>query len=168
MVYGYTNHPARNTVTLTAPTGANSGTTVSEVLAMRSTLYADGFFGPFVCYNGTDWDTYLDDDHFRYVTQGGAAPITTLRRRLEAIEDIAAIRRADYLQPVLTGGTFDFVMVSLSNAEVARAVIGMPLKLIQWPSYGGARINFKVTTIMVPQIRADYNKQSGINHGQVT
>lgn len=167
-VRGYTNYTDRNTVVLTAPTGANSPTTVSEVLGMRSTLYADGFFGPFTIYNGTDWDQFLDDDHFKFVTSGGAAPNTTLRRRLLEIEDIRAVRRADYLTPALTGGTFDFVMVSLSNAEVARAVIGMPIKVVQWPSQGGARLNFRVMAIMASQIRSDYNGNCGINHGQVT
>ena len=55
-VVGYTNQPQRNTATLTTPTGSNSATTVSEILGMRSTLYDDGFYGPFVCYNGTDWE----------------------------------------------------------------------------------------------------------------
>lgn len=167
-VYGYTTHPSRNTVTLTAPTGSNSATTVSEVLAMRTTLYGDNMFGPFVIYNGTDWDRYLDDDHFRYVTSGGAAPNTTLRNRLRTIDDIRDIRRADFLSPANTGGTYDFLMVSLGNPEVARAVIGMPVRVIQWPSHGGMRLNFKVMAIMVPQVRADYSGNSGIHHGQVT
>lgn len=167
-IYGYTSHPDRNTKTVTTPTGSNSATTVSEVLAMRSVLYADGFHGPFVIYNGTDWDEFLDDDHFRYVTSGGAAPITTLRERLMRIRDVADVRRADYLSPANTGGTFDLIMVSLSNAEVARAVVGMPLKTIQWPTQGGMRMNFKVMAIMVPQIRSDFTGQSGIMHGQVT
>jgi hypothetical protein len=167
-VTGYTNHPARNTATLTTPTGSNSSTTVSEVLAMRTTLYDDGFYGPFVCYNGTDWDRYLDDDHFKYVTSGGAAPTGTLRQRLMQIEDITAVRRADYLTPTLTGGTFDFVMVSLSRPEVCRAIVGMPIKVLQWPSRGGAQLNFKVICIKAPQIRADYSGNSGINHASVT
>ncbi len=167
-IYGYTTHPSRNTAVMSAPTGSNSGTTVSEVLAMRSTLYGVGHTGPFVIYNGTDWDRYLDDDHFRFVTQGGAAPLSTLRRRLVEIEDIRAVRRLDFLTPANTGGTFDFIMVALGNAEVARAVIGMPLRTIQWPSHGGAQLNFKVMAIMVPQIRSDHDGNSGINHGQTT
>lgn len=167
-VYGYTNHPSRNTVTLTTPTGSNSATTVNELLAMRSTLYADNFFGPFVVYNGTDWDVFLDDDHFRFVTSGGAAPITTLRNRLRTIEDISDVRRADFLSPANTGGTFDLLMVSLGNDDVARAVIGMPPRLIQWETKGGQQLNFKFMAIMAPQVRSDFIGQSGINHGQVT
>jgi hypothetical protein len=167
-VVGYTNQPQRNTATLTTPTGSNSATTVSEILGMRSTLYDDGFYGPFVCYNGTDWDRYLDDDHFKYVTSGGAAPNGTLRQRLTQIEDIAAVRRADYLTPTLTGGTFDFIMVSLSRPEVCRAIIGMPIKVLQWPSRGSMQMNFKVICIMAPQVRADYSGNSGINHASVT
>jgi hypothetical protein len=167
-VYGYTSHPARNTASITTPTGSNSGTTVSEILAMRTTLYNDGFFGPFMVYNGTDWDRYLDDDHFRFVTEGGAAPITTLRNRLRTIDDIQDVKRADFLSPANTGGTFDLIMVGMNNPEVARAVIGMPIRTLQWPSQGGLRLNFKVMTIMVPQIRADFSGNSGINHASVT
>jgi len=167
-VYGYTTHPARNVATLTTPTGANSQTTVSEVLSMRSTLYDDGFFGPFVCYNGTDWDLYLDDDHFKFATSGGASPVQTLRQRLMQIDDISTVRRADYLTPTATGGTFDFLMISLSRPEVARAIIGMPIRILQWPSRGGMQMNFKVMTIMAPQVRADYSGNSGINHASVT
>jgi hypothetical protein len=168
-VFGYTNHPARNiNASLTVPTGANSATTVTEVLAMRSVLYADNFFGPFIVYNGTDWDRYLDDDHFRYVTSGGAAPTTTLRNRLRQIEDIADVKRADYLNPALTSGTFDLIMVALSRPEVARAVIGMPIRILQWPSRGGMQLNFKVIGIMAPQIRADQSGNCGVNHGSAT
>lgn len=167
-VSGYTTYEDRITTTVTTPTGSNSGTTVSEILAMRSALYDVNMYGPYIIYNGTDWDRYLDDDHFRYVTEGGAAPITTLRKRLIEIEDISSIRRADYLTPTLTGGTFDLLMVALGNPEVARAVVGMPLRTIQWPSRGGMRVNFKVMTIMAPQIRSDQAGNCGINHASVT
>ena len=172
-VFGYTNHPSRNTVTVTTPTGSNSATTVSEILAMRSTLYADNFFGPFMVYNGTDWDAFLDDDHFRLVSSGAAAPTTTLRNRLRTIDDISDVRRADFLSPTNTGGTFDILMVSLGNGEVARAVIGMPLRLVQWETKGGDQLNFKVMAIMAPQVRSNFvnaagTNNCGINHGQVT
>jgi hypothetical protein len=91
-----------------------------------------------------------------------------LRARLANIEDISAVRRLDYLTPTLTGGTFDLIMVALGNAAVARAVVGMPTRVIQWESQGGARLNFRVMCIMAPQIRADYNGNSGINHQSVT
>ncbi len=168
-VYGYITHPARNTKTdLTTPTGSNSTTTIAELLEMRETLYADGFFGPFVIYNGTDWDQFLDRDHVFLATSGAAAPLSTLRRRVTEIDDIRAVRRLDFLTPANTGGTFDLIMISLGNPTVARAVIGMPLRTVQWASHGGARLNFKVMTIMVPQVRADFNGNSGINHGSAT
>jgi hypothetical protein len=167
-VFGYTNHPSRNTVTLTTPTGSNSQTTLSEVLAMRSTLYGDNMFGPFTIYNGTDWDVYLDDDHVRLETSGMAAPNATLRDRLRRIEGISDVRRADFLSPTNTGGTFDLLMVSLGNGETARAVIGMPPRLIQWGTKGDQQLNFKYMAIMAPQVRSDFTGQSGINHGQAS
>lgn len=167
-VYGFINHGAINTKTLTAPTGENSETTVREVLDMRSTLYDDGFYGPYVVYNSSDWDVFLDADYYSLKTSGATSPTQTLRERLKKIEDVQDVRRLDYLTPTLMGGTFGLVMVSLSNAAVARAVVGMPIKIVQWPSMGGMRLNFKVMCIMAPQIRADYNGHSGINYGKAT
>lgn len=167
-VVGYLNCPDLNSGTVTTPTGSNSATTVSEVLAIRTTLYDLGFDGPFVVYNGTDWDRYLDDDHFKYVTSGGAAPTTTLRNRLRAIDDIVDVRRSSLLTPTNTGGTFDLIVAALSNPETARAVIGMPLRTIQWESHGGARLNFKVMCIMAPQIRSDFSGNCAVYNGYVT
>lgn len=167
-VRGFINAPDVNTKTITTPLGTNAATTVEEVLEMRSTLYDDGMFGPYVVYNSTDWDSYLDADYYTLKTSGATSPTQTLRERLQRIEDIQSVRRLDYLTPTAMSGTYGLVMVSLSNPNVARAVIGMPLRIVQWPSMGGMRLNFKVMTIMVPQVRSDYNGNSGINYGTAT
>lgn len=167
-VTGYRNHPLRNTASNTAPTTSNGETIVDEILAMRETLYNDGFYGPFMLYNSTDYDRYLDGDYYALTTSGAVAPTQTLRSRIEAIDDIRQVRRLDYMTPTAVSGTYNLLMISLGMAAVARAVIGMPVKVVQWESRGGMQKNFKVMGIMVPQIRADYAGNSGINHGSVT
>jgi len=155
-IYGYITFPSRNTKTnLTTPTGTNPNSTVNDVLSMRQTLYGDRCYGPYMIYHSTDWDQYLDNDY--YVTSTGA-PYQTLRDRLRAIEGVMDVRRLDFLT-----NTFTLVMVDMSG-KVARAVIGLPITTVMWPSLGGMRQNFKIMTIAVPQIFADYSDRCGILH----
>jgi hypothetical protein len=154
-VYGYTNHPLRTTKTdLTTPTGTNPNSTLADVLAMRDLAYDNYMYGPYMLYHSTDWDTYLDNDY--YVTSG--TPSQTLRNRLRAIDGIIDVRRLDFLTD-----TFTLVLVQMTP-DVCRAINGMEITTVQWESQGGMRVNFKVMAIKVPQIRADYNGNSGIIH----
>lgn len=156
-VYGYTNFSARNTKTnVTTPTGTNPEATVSDILAMRQTLYGDKFYGPYMVYHSTDWDLYMDNDYARL---GGNNANMTLRDRLRAIDGIQDVRRLDFLT-----NTFTLIMVQMT-ADVARAVVGMDMTTVQWETVGGMQLNFKVMAIMVPQLRADFNGNCGIIHG---
>lgn len=171
-VYGYTNFTGRLTKTnLTTPTGSNAASTVADVLAMRQQMYNNKFYGPFMIYHSNDWDTYLDND---YILSGGNVATQTLRQRLEAITDIAGVRRLDYLASsattfaaapdrIITANPFTLIMVQMTS-DVCRAVNGMDITTVQWESVGGMRLNFKVMAIMVPQIRADYYGRTGILH----
>lgn len=155
-VYGYTNHPLRNTKTnLTAPTGSNAASTVADVLTMIESLANDNFFGPFMLYHSTDWDKYMDND---YILTGGNVATQTLRNRLRAIEQISDVRRLDFLT-----NTFTLLLVQMTS-DVARAVNGMDLVTVQWESRGGMQLNFKVMCIQVPQLRADFNGNMGLLH----
>jgi hypothetical protein len=51
------------------------------------------------------------------------------------------------------------------TSDVIRMVIGMDVTTVQWETMGGMRLHFKVMAIMVPQLRADYNSNTGIVHG---
>lgn len=154
-VYGYTNFPDRITKTdMNAPTGSNGETVLSDWLALRDLLYDANFFGPFMVYVSNDWDQYLDNLFSTSEPSAG-----TLRSRLLQIDGIEGIRRLDFLTD-----TFTVLMVQM-DPEVARAVNGMDITTVQWESQGGMRLNFKVMTIMVPQLRADYNGNTGIAHG---
>ena len=154
-VFGYTNFPDRSTKTdMTAPTGANGPTILTDWLALRDGLYDDNFYGPYMAYTSADYDEFLDN--LFSTTEPSAG---TLRSRLLEIDGIQGIRRLDYLTD-----TFTVILVQMTS-DVARAIDGMPITTVQWESQGGMRLNFKVMAIQVPQLRADYSSQSGIAHG---
>lgn len=153
-VYGLTNFPQRLTTVLTHPTQSDftGPLLVDEVLGMRQQSMNNFYFGPWVLYNSPAWDQYLDDD---YSTLKGD---NTLRQRIMAINGIQDVRTLDFL----TG--YQLILVQ-QTSDVIRLVMGMDVTTLQWETEGGMRINFKVMAIMVPQIRADIDDQTGIVHG---
>lgn len=154
-VYGYTNFPSRNTKTMTAPTGLNPNVTLNEVLDMRKKSQDDSHFGPWVLYTSLDWDVYLDND---YILSGGTSTYKTLRERLSQVGGIVDIVTLDYLP------TKTMLLVQLTP-NVVRGIVGMPITTVDWESHGGMELNFKIMTIMVPQLRTDQNGSTGIVHG---
>ncbi len=156
-VFGYTNHPLRNTdITITVPDGSNATTTVTEVLSLLASMANNDFrYGPFMVYNSTDWDQFLDND---YVSSGGNNPNQTLRDRLRKIDEIRDVKRLDFLT-----NTFTLLLIQM-NKDTARAINGMDLTTIQWESNGGTQLNFKSMVIQVPNLRADFSGKSGIMH----
>lgn len=187
-VYGYTNFPQRLTNTaFHKPTtvGWVPATTLKDVLAARDQLRLNKFFGPYMIYTSNDWDQYLDND---YILTGGNVATQTLRERLRDIEDIADVRRLDFLfasappaggagysgVPPQPGGenlvaTFPFTMLFVQmTPDVARAVNGMDITTLQWETVGGMKINFKVMCIQVPQLRHDFYNNCGILHATAT
>jgi hypothetical protein len=159
-VYGYTTFPHRLTKTnFTTPTTTNGPTTYAEVLVALNQLFAQRFYGPFMLYHSIDWSPYMDSP---FSTSGGNHPSETLRTMLMKIPDISGVRRLDFLD-----STYTLVFVQMTG-DVARAINGMGITTVQWPSQGGMRQNFKVMCIMVPQLRSDYSGRTGILHGTVS
>lgn len=169
-VYGLTNFPNRVIKNnMTVPTGSNPDSTVSDVLACLELLRNNKFLGPFMIYNSTDWDKWLDNDYARL---GGSNANMTLRDRLRKIDGITDVRRADFLQDSATrfattaekitaANPYTFLFVQMTP-DVIRGVNGMDISVVQWESMGGMKLNFKVMCIQVPQIRADYYGNCGI------
>ncbi len=172
-VYGYTNFTNRLTYTsIPTPDGTNAAAVVTAVLAMRTLLYNNKFFGPFMLYHSNDWDRWLDAD---YILVGGNVATQTLRQRLEGIEGISGVRRLDFMfgtAPTYQNeasrydnlNPYTMVLVQMTP-DVARAINGQDITTIQWESQGGMRLNFKVMAIQVPQLRADNYGNAGICHG---
>jgi uncharacterized linocin/CFP29 family protein len=157
-IYGLTDHPNRNTKTMTAPTASGwaPATTVQEVLEMRLQLQNDNHFGPYRIYCSKAWDVYLDDDY------SSAKGDLTLRGRLRQISEIQDVVTLDYLDEA---GTAYVMIVVQMTSDVVRMVIGMEITTVQWETMGGMQLNFKIMAIMVPQVRVDYGNSSGIVHG---
>lgn len=155
-IYGYTNFPSRLTKTITSPetSGWTPADTVQEVLQMKKQSTDAFHFGPWAVYCGPDWDPYMDDD---YSSSKGDL---TLRNRIGRINGLSEPKTLDYM----TG--YDLLLVQQS-ANVARAVVAMDITTLQWPTQGGMQLNFKVMAILVPQLRADFNSNTGIVHGSV-
>jgi hypothetical protein len=122
---------------------------------MRETMYANGYFGPFMVYTSTGYDLYFDDDYFR---SGSTAIQRTLRERILAIDGIAGMRRLDFLTT-----NYTIVMVQMTP-EVAQAIVGMDVTTFQYDTRGGAQKNFRVACIMVPLLKAPYNGVAAIIH----
>ena len=152
-VYGYANAPSRKTKTLTNPTApwTSPKVFIDETLDMIALAQADNQYGPWIMYVSPAYAKYLDSDYATGYPR-------TLRSRVAEIEGIVAIRQLDYL----TG--FQVLMVHLSP-EVARAIIGMDIRTLQWESSGGMSLNFKVMAILVPQIRSTFEGDTDIIHG---
>lgn len=153
-IYGYTDHPSRQTKTITAPTatGWTPQTLLTEILDMRKLSQDKNYFGPWMVYVSLAWDQYLDEDW------SSSKGDMTVRDRIRKVEGFTDVRTLDYL----TG--FTILLVQMTS-EVVREVVGMDLRTVQWEVKGGMQINFKVMAILVPQIRADYAGQTGIVHG---
>lgn len=155
-VYGYTNYTNRITYTLTAPTAAGwvPSTLVHQVLQMKAASQAAFHYGPWMVYCAPNWDAYLDDDYSQ------AKGDNTLRQRLRMIEGIQDVRTLDRLT------NYDILMVQMST-NVVRLVLGMDFTTVQWDEHGGMLKNFKVMTMMVPELRVDQNEKTGLVHGSV-
>lgn len=151
-IYGLKNFPQRLTKAMTTPTSSNHATTVNEVLDMKRQSQDAGYYGPWKIYAAPVWDEFLDED---YSSSKGD---NTLRERLVKIDGIQAVETVDYL----SGN--DMIVVQQS-ADVVREVIGLDVTTVQWESHGGMQLNYKVMAIMVPQLRADFNSNTGIVHG---
>jgi hypothetical protein len=125
---------------------------VTEVIGMRKAAEDVGFYGPFTMYISSDWSAVIDED---YSTAKGD---NTTRQRLLALDNISRIQTLDYL----TG--YQILLVQLTP-DVARAIVGMDFTTLQWEQHGGMEVRLKVMAIMVPQLRADFYRGTGIVHG---
>lgn len=154
-IYGLTDFPSRLTKTITSPAASGwTGTIfVQEVMAMMTQSRNAYHYGPWILLVSSAWDQYLGDDY-------KAASDKNIRKRALETEDLNDIKTVDYL----TG--YDVVLVQMTS-DVVRMVNGMDIVTVAWDSHGGLKKNFKVMSIIVPQLRADQNSNTGIVHGTV-
>lgn len=155
-IYGLINFPYRATKTdLTAPTGSNGTTVINELLAVRQMLIDDKHFGPYRLYVNSQWAQVLDND---FSTAKGD---NTLRQRILAIKDIEDIVTLDFLPTT----QWHYALVEMKSSTV-RSVVGFEAQTIQWESLGGMRKHFKVMAMVLLQLRADTDGNSGVAHAR--
>jgi hypothetical protein len=158
-ISGYTNFPQRITGSLggkwddyvTTSLGATAGEQIlADVLAMMQASINAKHYGPWDLHVPKNYEMTLEEDY----TQGYAKPI---RARLLELQNLGAVIVSDKLAD-------DNVVLAQTTANVQRMVVGMPISNVEWSNEGGMVMTFKVMTIQVPQLRADYNGNTGIVH----
>lgn len=152
-VYGLTNFPDRLTApTMTAPDGTNGLTTINEILAMKKQSRDALYKGPWKLLVSDSWDQWLETDYSTVKGDG------TLRERIEKINKIQSVDVTDFLPD-------DTMVLVQMQSKVIRMVQGMALTTVQWETNGGLLQHFKVMAILNPNLRSDYNGNTGIVHG---
>jgi uncharacterized linocin/CFP29 family protein len=150
-IYGYEDFPSANTITLSVNWDASAKTgaqIVGEVLDMKQASIDDRYYGPWVLYIPTSYETVLDDDYVSGYPK-------TIRARILEIAGIQDVRVADQLSD-------DHVILVQMTSDVVRMVIGLGVTTVEWQTEGGMVFHYKVMTIQVPQLRADQNGRTGI------
>jgi uncharacterized linocin/CFP29 family protein len=160
-IMGITNFTGRLTAVITDPTDSSWTPKIhlDEVLAMRQQLQDAKHYGPYTLYYSSAWDKYLDNDF------NTAYPNKTLRNRIREIDGIQDVRTLDYLDTA--SSTYNMVMLEMDTGTI-RLVIGMDVTTLEWDDMGGLRKNYKVMCIIIPQLRADMDGNTGVLHGAVT
>lgn len=151
-IYGLTNYPNEISASVTAPTDSDwtPATLISEVLAMMQASVNAYHYGPWVLYYGPAWMQYMNNEYKTYSD-------VTLVNHIRTLDSISGVVMVDHL----TG--YDLILVQVST-DVIRMINGMDVTTVQWETDGGMNVHFKVMTIMVPQIRKDFNSRTGLVH----
>ncbi len=150
-IYGLLNHPNRNTGSVTATwTTATGAQILADVLAMMDKAIADNQFGPYMLFVPNVVFSNMNND-FK------ANSDKTILQRILEIPGIQGIMPTTQLT-----GT-NVLLIQLTS-DVVRMINGLAPTMVEWDSRGGFELNFMIFTIMLPQVRADYNNQSGIVH----
>ena len=154
IIYGLTDFPQRNPVELGGAwdeSGYTGQEILNDVLAMKQASIDDRYYGPWILWVPTKYETLLDED-FK------ANSDKTVRQRLLEVGGITEVQVADKL-------TGDNVVLCQLSTDVIRMVNGLPITNVEWDSEGGMMHHFKVMTINVPQIRCDASGRCGVVHG---
>jgi len=101
-------------------------------------------------YIPTAYQVKMGDD---YDVSGKS--LMTIQQRVESIEGIIKVKVAHTLPD-------NTVVLVQMTPDVVELVDGLPIQNIQWDTEGGFMHYFKVLTIQVPRLKADYNGNTGI------
>lgn len=152
-VYGYTNHPQRNTGTVSDwSAGATTGATiVTEILAMVSANEASRHYGPYNLYVPANFWPKLREDYS--ATKGD----NTIMDRIMAIDSINNVKVSDQL-------TANNVVLVQMTSDVVDLAVAQDVTSVQWDRGDGMQTNFAVMAAWAPRIKQDYGDRLGIAH----
>ena len=123
---------------------------VRQMLRVKQTSIDNHFYGPWVVYIPTNYETLLDEDYNSFKNN-------TIRQRILDIAGINGIIVVDTLAA-------NNILMVQTTTDVIRIVRGMGLQTVQWGTEGNFITKYKVLTIQVPQIRSDQTGKTGIVH----
>lgn len=153
-IYSYLNFGSKNNVSLSTAWNASGKTAaqiLADVIAMKQASIDAKHYGPWKLYVPTAYETVLDEDY------DTTTPGTTIRERILKVDGITGIKIIDTLPA-------DNVLLVQMTPDVVRLIRGMDIQNVEWQVEGKFVTKYKVMTIQVPQIRADYNGNCGIVH----
>lgn len=152
-IASYINFDGRNIGSITAWNGSSKTgkEIVQDVLEAKQMAIDKSFYGPYMLYIPTEYETRLDED---YSDSKGS---DTIRDRIKKITNILDVKVADQLP------AGNIVLVQMTS-DVVRLVDGMGIQNVEWKTEGNFVSNYKVMTIQVPQIRCDQEGKTGIVH----
>jgi uncharacterized linocin/CFP29 family protein len=149
-LYGYTDFPSRNTVSLGTSWVTESGENiVIKVIALIDASVADNHFGPWILYVPQAYAGALSKDH-------KANSSLTVSERIRAISGIIDVKVA----PKLTANNVVLVEMSPLTIEL---VMGMDITNIPWNTEVGDLMHL-VAACMIPLPKADADGRCGIVH----
>lgn len=159
-IYGLTNHPNRNTGSLTSNWADSVNTTgeeiVGDVMNMLEAAVGDNFYGPYELVVPNDYFVRLADDY-------KANSDRTIMERILAIPGISAVKPSAYL----AGGASGEVVLFQLSTDVVDVVDGIQPTPVTWDTNGGFVMHYKVMAIVVPRVKADAEGKSGVVHFSV-
>lgn len=154
-IYGLTDHPSRNTLTMSTDWASASGKQIKDdILEMIRLAQLDLFYGPYVLMVSSNCQPHWGDDY----SSNYAKTITARVREIEGISQVIFCPFLNKTYAASQGILFQ------ATPDVVRIVDGMPLTNVQWEEQGNMRFHFKGMMIAVPQVRARQDGTCGIVH----
>lgn len=152
-LYGYTNHPDRNTVT--GSDWGTAGNIRDNIVTSLDELDKDNRDG------GGFW-LYIAPPQWREfrsaIDPDGDGNMTVRERVLNEFDsEIGRVRRAEYLPDG------EAVMVD-PRPDVVELAVAEDVQAVEWSSGSGMTNYYKVLAAMAPEIKSDSGAQSGVVH----
>ena len=150
-LYGYATHPDRNTYQLQADWSSDEGEgIINDALAVVQLMYDELYRGPYYVYVGSDYVAHLQADYSR--EKGG----NTIMQRLEAIQQIEAVKVADFLEP-------DEIIFVQMTSDVVDLAVAVDLQNIELAKHFMS-VDFMTYAMLAIRVKSEKNQRCGVCH----